>query len=203
MKSLAVRNRNVWRKSGAQKNPTTKSRLTILCVGAVLATLLPILGHAVVFETKPATIKWHTRACDGSGGLYDSVEAAGAQLAASCGGPCVDFGLDTTQIDADRYYAGANSYSPCLPRSTFEYLYDADTIVAIGSCAPGYTFQPGSVPGGSQTSGTCRINVLDKEALGVNVVVDKLEHDQMVETFCTTCPEECPRALRFGRRILH
>jgi RHS repeat-associated protein len=46
-------------------------------------------------------------------------------------------------------------------------------------------------------------NVLAKEALGVNMEAAKLEHDEMVNTFCMTCPDECPRALRFGRRILH
>jgi hypothetical protein len=126
----------------------------------LLASFLSTVGQAQVMEKMPPNISWHTRACDGTAGMYSSVGAAQAQLAGSCSAPCIAYGVDTTPIDGDRFYAGANIYSPCLPRSTFEYMYDADTIVAIASCDPGYTFHEGSTPGASQTSGYCSIRLV-------------------------------------------
>jgi uncharacterized protein RhaS with RHS repeats len=41
------------------------------------------------------------------------------------------------------------------------------------------------------------------ESKGGQVEAEKLEHDEMVDTFCSHCASECLRASRFDRRIIH
>ena len=41
------------------------------------------------------------------------------------------------------------------------------------------------------------------ESKGGQVEAEKLEHDKMVDTFCSHCASQCSRASRFDRRIIH
>jgi RHS repeat-associated protein len=41
------------------------------------------------------------------------------------------------------------------------------------------------------------------ESKGGHVEAEKLEHDRMVDTFCSHCASQCSRASRFDRRIVH
>jgi len=174
MNTLTVPRWNVWRKNASANTLTSKGRLAALCVGFVLAALLPVLARAANYERVHATVGWHTTACSGSD-PFPSKEAALAGLA-SCSNQCVDYGVDMTPIDAGNFYAGARIYSPCNPRSNFEYMYNASSITAIAWCDPGYTLHPGIGPGGSAIDAYCEIGL------------DQIDDTQKHCDFCVSNP---------------